>query len=485
MRVGYRIEKFSSFPIVKGRERILLIGNNEIRKSYFAVCELDSIVASHNEKTFSNSKDYPVDKNGRNVNDRNYKNDENAQAKVQSVAQNLEPNIIISTSATSSGTPIISLDGIVVSGNNRVMSLKLAKSDYPENYANYRKTLLRELGYGGYGNTLDPYRTLNRNDFKFPILVRIDVDFNEYNSTELNKYNVSRAKSEKQIDKSIRISQLLQKNEGCQNQLIDLINEQEIVSELYNNISSVSRFKKILLDCGLITENDISALFTSNSLSEQGKIMYNTILLSLVLNENSLEISQNDGVKSYTKNIVNAIIPLIKNKSLSKGSLIDSINDSFLIQNDLVNNGNISLKDYIKQKTFDFGDIKEGHKNKKALIINSVTKENSTKLKNVLSKYNNSMEQNIEPNMFGEQLSEDEIFEKTFESEVDKNTIQLINRLGKEDEINKTSFVENINPSNNIINKKLKVLTLMLTSASGSDKELIEKKIKLLNLMNK
>ena len=477
MRVGYRIEKFSSFPILKGRERILLIGNNEKRKSYFAVCELDSIVASHNEKTFSNSKEYPVDKNGRNVNDRNYKNDENAQAKVQSVAQNLEPNIIISTSATSSGTPIISLDGIVVSGNNRVMSLKLAKSEYPENFDNYRKTLFRELGYGGYGNTLDPYR-IKSYDFKFPILVRIDVDFNEYNSTELNKYNVSRAKSEKQIDKSIRISQLLQKNEGCQNQLIDLINEQEIVSELYNNVSSVSRFKKILLDCGLITENDISALFTSNSLSEQGKIMYNTILLSLVLNENSLEISQNDGVKSYTKNVVNAILPLIKNKSLAKGSLIDSINDSFLIQNDLVNNGNISLKDYIKQKTFDFGDKKEEHKNKKALIINSVTKENSTKLKNVLSKYNNSMEQNIEPNMFGEQLSEDEIFEKTFESEVDKNTIQLINRLGQEDEIKEE-------PSNKIIDKKLKVLTLMLTSASGSDKQLIENKIKLLNLMNK
>lgn len=474
MRVGYRIEKFSSFPIVKGRERILLIGNNEKRKSYFAVCELDSIVASHNEKTFSNSKDYPVDKNGRNVNDRNYKNDENAQAKVQSVAQNLEPNIIISTSATSSGTPIITLDGIVVSGNNRVMSLKLAKSDYPENYDKYLTSLYQEVDYGGYGIKLAQIYE----KFKFPVLVRIDVDFNEYNSTELNKYNVSRAKSEKQIDKSIRISQLLQKNEGCQNQLIDLINEQEIVSELYNNVSSVSRFKKILLDCGLITENDISALFTSNSLSEQGKIMYNTILLSLVLNENSLEISQNDGVKSYTKNVVNAILPLIKNKSLAKGSLIDSINDSFLIQNDLVNNGNISLKDYIKQKTFDFGDKKEEHKNKKALIINSVTKENSTKLKNVLSKYNNSMEQNIEPNMFGEQLSEDEIFEKTFESEVDKNTIQLINRLGKEDEIKEE-------PSNNIIDKKLKVLTLMLTSASGSEKELIEKKIKLLNLMNK
>ena len=266
MNLGYRKQKFNSFSIVKGRERVLLIGSNEKRKSVFVVCELESLIASHNEKTFGNSEDYPTD-NGRSINDRNYKNDENAQAKVKSVAQNLEPNIIISTSVTPSGTPIISIDGIVVSGNNRIMSLKLAKSDYKEVYDKYLTTLYQEIDYGGYGITLAQIY----DKFNSPVLVRIDLDFKKYNSTELNKYNVSLAKSEKQIDKSIRISQLLQKNENCQKQLVELINEQEVVSELYNNINSVNRFKKILLNCGLITENDISELFTTNSLSEQGK----------------------------------------------------------------------------------------------------------------------------------------------------------------------------------------------------------------------
>jgi hypothetical protein len=426
MKVGYRKNKFSEFPIVKGRERVLLIGADERRKSLFAIVELDSIIASHNEKSFGTSKDYPLDDKGNNVNDRNYANDKNAQAKVKSVAQNLEPNMIISTSVNPSGTPIISKDGIVVSGNNRVMSLKLAKSDYPNKYKDYLDALMKEINYGGYGIN---YAQIF-GDFKNPVLVRIDKDFKEYNSAELNKYNVVREKSEKAIDKSVRISKLLQNNEGCKNKLIDLINEQEVVSELYKNISSVARFKSILLECELINENDISALFSKGTLSEQGKLIYRTILLSLVLNEDSLEISQSDGIKVFTKNVVNAILPLIKNKSLSKGSLIGFVNDSFLIQNDLVNGGFKHLNDYIKQSKLGFEEVKTDYKNKKALIINEVVNSGFSKLKNTLIKYNNSMEKNIEPDMFGGQLGEQEIFDKTFGIELDEKTLNLISKMG-------------------------------------------------------
>ena len=426
MKVGYRKNKFSEFPIVKGRERVLLIGADERRTSLFAIVELDSIIASHNEKSFSTSKDYPLDDKGNNVNDRNYANDKNAQAKVKSVAQNLEPNMIISTSVNPSGTPIISIDGIVVSGNNRVMSLKLAKSDYATKYKEYLSALMKEINYGGYGIK---YAQIF-GDFKNPVLVRIDKDFKEYNSAELNKYNVVREKSEKAIDKSVRISKLLQNNEGCKNKLIDLINEQEVVSELYKNTSSVARFKSILLDCELINENDISALFSKGTLSEQGKLIYRTILLSLVLNEDSLEISQSDGIKVFTKNVVNAILPLIKNKSLSKGSLIGFVNDSFLIQNDLVNGGFKHLNDYVKQSKLGFEEVKTDYKNKKALIINEVVNSGFSKLKNTLIRYNNSMEKNIEPDMFGGQLGEQEIFDKTFGVELDEKTLNLISKMG-------------------------------------------------------
>lgn len=445
--VGFREKEFNSFPILKGRERVLIIGIDEKRKSTFAICELDNIIASHNENNFSSSKGYPIDEKGRNVNDRNYSKDKNAQAKVKSVAQNLEPDLMIDTSASSSGTPIISVDGIVVSGNNRVMSLKLAKSDFPKQYEKYKKVLRYEVSSGGYGGRIEYLDSaIQKSNFKYPILVRIDKDFSEYNSTELNKYNISREKSEKQIDKSIRISQLLQKNINCQNKLIELINEQEVVSELYNNKQSVNRLKKILIDCELITENDISSLFTKDSLSEQGKLMYRTILLSLVLDENSLEISQNNGIASYTKSVLNAILPLIKNKSFEKGSLNSFLNNSFLVQNDLVNNGYKYINDYIKQKSFDFEESNNDYKNKKALIINSISNDGFSKLKNTLIRYNKSMESNLVPDMFGSQLSPNEIFEKTLEIEVDKKTIELINKFAvdKKNTPNKNNILTNL-----------------------------------------
>src|SRR4051812_34621797 len=100
----------------------------------YAIVELEEIIASHNEITFASSAGYPVNEAGRNINDRNYQDDPAAQQNVMEIAQHLEPERLIELGSKPSGTPIISPDGFVVSGNNRVMSLKLAVKQFPGNY---------------------------------------------------------------------------------------------------------------------------------------------------------------------------------------------------------------------------------------------------------------------------------------------------------------------------------------------------------------
>jgi hypothetical protein len=424
-KIGYRKDEFLKNNIVVGRERDLIFPTHEKRKSYFAIVDLETIIASHNEKTFSNSEFYPTNEQGRNTNDRNYNGDKNAQAKVVSVAEKLNPNIIITTSPTASGTPIITIDGIVVSGNNRVMSLKLAKADYKEVFENYTKTLFEELTYGGYGISKEQVY----NKIQNPILVRIDIDFHSYITGELNKYNKSRGKSERQIDLSVRLSQQLKDNEACKNSLINLISEQEIVSELYNDRNSVNKFKKILLDCNLITENELSGLFTENSLTENGKVLYETILISLVLDAKSIEISQNEGIKSVTKHIVNAIIPLIKNKNLSDGNLIAEVNNALLMQNDMISSGYKNLEQYITERTI--FDEKEPFKTDKAIIINSFLNQKSNTFKNLLLRYNKSVEENLGESLFGDNLTPDEIFEKVFINESNPALLKAIELKNK------------------------------------------------------
>jgi hypothetical protein len=229
---------------------------------------------------------------------------------------------------------------------------------------------------------------------------------------------------------TIRVQDKLENSNTCTTQLINLISELEIVSELYNSPDYVKRFKNILLDCNLIGENDISNLFTENSLSENGKNFYDQLLLAMVLDRNSLEISQNNGIKSFIKNIVNAIIPLIKNESFEKGNLLKEVNNAVLIQNAMLNGKYSDIATYTTEKTI-FGDESE-FKTEKALIIAALLGDKANTFKNTLIKYNNSVEQNEGNSLFGDPMPTDEIFKLTFEPLVNPKLLKAISILKNE-----------------------------------------------------
>jgi len=448
-KLGFRPE-FLNTPILVGRERVLVLPNMEKHRALFCIVDLENIIASHNEKTFAPSQGYPTSDNGRNLNDRNYETDKQAQAKVMKVAQNLEPNILISTTANEESTPVITIDGIVISGNNRTMSLKLATEEHVKSWLNYKDTLINELKYGGYGFHSETHVKLNHNmpnilksveniKFKYPVLVRIDLDFPEYKTEEMNKFNVDTKKSERSIDQAIRIAQQLEDNVSCRNRLINLVSELEIVSELYKSRDLVERFKVILLDCNLINENQIAKFFESNSLSADGKTMYSVILSSLVLSPKTLEISQNAGVVSATNKVINGIIPTIKNKQLEKGSLNKNINDAILIQYRMVNSNIKDTVQYINQPEL-FEEFEE-LQYKSSVINYYLSLPSQMMFKTVLKEYNQSMEQNQTENMFGEALSPDYIFESTFVKNLPENVADAFEDRFKKEE-KEVSFLD-------------------------------------------
>jgi len=440
-KLGFRSE-FLDTPILMGRERILILPNYETRRAVFCIVDLQNIIASHNEKTFASTDGYPTTADGRNINSRNYATDKDAKAKVIKVAQQLEPNILISTTATEDSTPIISLDGVVVSGNNRTMSLKLAVSENISKYLDYKDVLYNELRHGGYGfNNEIPGKIKNNqkisigksNDpnareikFTNPVLVRIDLDFPSYITEEMDKFNVDTKKSERQIDKAIRIAQQLEDNEQCKTQLIELISALDIVSELYKTASLVERFKKILLSCNLINENELAKFFQGNSLSENGKTMYEVILSSLILKPTTLEISQNPGVISATNKIVNAVIPAIKNQNFKVGSLNPDINNALLLQNRMVNSEIKDIAQYVNQPEL-FGVVEELDL-RSATINYYINQSSRNEFKKVLLAYNDSMDKNQERGMFGDSLTPEYIFEATFINGLPKSVQGVFNK---------------------------------------------------------
>jgi hypothetical protein len=430
-KLGYRKDAFLKTWMLIGRERILYLPSDEIHRSVFAIVDLENIIASHNEITFASTTNYPTTESGRNINDRNYETNENAQAKVNKVANLLEPNVLISTSATEEGSPIITIDGVVISGNNRTMSMKLMDDI---KYGEYASVLFKELAYGGYNIDRELLITQwKAGEVKRPVLVRFDLEFPAYITEEMNQFNQDTKKSERSIDSAIRISQQLRDNEECQQRLIRLVSQQEIVSEIFTKRESLKRLKTILLDCKLMNENEIAKYFKADGLLDTaGKNFFRMILTSLILDPNTLEIAYNEGVKSTTNRIINALIPMIQNKNLAKGNLNKYINLALVYANEIEQSG-LTYDTYINQfKIEEDPDNTLTDKYIGLVILTSILeysdiKPKSNGLKNQLVAYNEEVDKSKDQALaFFEPMEPSEVFEKYFVDKVKPSVIKAL-----------------------------------------------------------
>jgi predicted ABC-type ATPase len=428
--VGYRKSQFLSGPILLGKKIELKIPTGEQRQGQFAIVELENIIASHNEKTYQNSIGYPLDKNGENVNDRNYTNDLNAQAKIIEFAKNLDPDRLIITSRTPAGTPIISVDGIVVSGNNRTMSIKLAVDEFPEKYQDYINFLKEEIDAFGFESLLvvgnDTYVVTDKNNvsvrFQYPVLVRIDYDFPDYNALELSKYNKDTKKSERPIDKAIKLGKILDSSEKCTRIISGIVSKYETFSEFYSNNSDQKLMKETLVNCNILTSQEMPSYFQENSFTEQGKELIENLLAGLILSKEALISSNEGGARLFRQTLITSLPVLTANLALGNDSLNNYLNEAVVMQAKM-SASKLGFNDFISQT-----NIFDTAYDKKSLYVNRLLALGRNKFKSSIEAYNNSVEQNMGESLFGEKPTADEIFQAHIIAKIDPTVTALIEK---------------------------------------------------------
>ncbi|HRG37069.1 MAG TPA: LAGLIDADG family homing endonuclease, partial [Bacteroidia bacterium] len=406
--------------------------NGENRKGKFAIVELDQILASHNEKSYGNTAGYPLDANGENVNDRNYSGDASSQAKIREFAQNLEPDRLITTSRTPAGTPIISIDGIVVSGNNRTMSIKLAVSDFPEKYEEYKEFLAEEFDAFGFDEN-DKIGEHGIKYFTHPILVRIDYDFPAYNALELSKYNKDTKKSERPIDKALKLGKILESSEKCTSIISDIVGQYETFTEFYANRADQKKIKETLVDCNILTSQEMPAYYSETGFTEQGKELIENLLAGLVLSKDALIASNEGGARTFRQTILTSLPILTANKNLGAESLNDALNEAIVIQSQ-ISSSKISFADFIAQNNI-FGD----RPSEKGMYLNRLLAGGRNNFKRAIEAYNDSVLSNQGESLFNEKPSPEEIFEAHIKNKIDPKEKGLIeNSVGHKETPNET-----------------------------------------------
>jgi hypothetical protein len=459
---------------IVGKKRNINLPNGEKHEAQYAVVDLDTILASHNEETFADTPGYPRNSAGNNLNDRNYATDRAAQQLVEDYAQNLNPELLISTNSTPEGTPIINRDRIVVSGNNRTMSLKLAAKKYPEKYHEYRKFLVNELADFGIGEDVEL--------MKNPVLVRIDYDFGELTTTNMAKYNASSMKSKSPVDKAAELATTLREQILCETNIPQIIAEFDTLSDFYASASAVRRMISAMQQCSVLNEQDMPAYVENGFFTNDGKTLLETILAALILEPDTLRIANRDGVKALRQCVVNALAVLIANKNLSnQSSLIKYINEAIRYQGDIVSSG-LSWENFVNQiSIFDNEKVSCN-----AVYINRLMNQGQKVFRNAIQAYNNSQSNAGGAALFqSEIVTPDESFKGYIISRIPAEDIkriemycggtkgaapapsapvaaQVVSKTVLKTRLKIIEKMLEIDPSNTVLKTRLKIVTKML-----------------------
>ena len=292
-------KKYESSRSATGRKKTVTLPDGRKIKCHYKIVEADAPTASHDETTFTPTQGFPTTGDGKSVNDRDYQNDKDAQESVLRIAAGFN-------SLALDSPPIVTKDGIVISGNNRTMSSKLAAKNGTD------KAYLEDLR-----DMIDEYG-LEESDltgFKNPRLI-LEVDEEHkgpYTTEEFAQFNQNTKKTMNNVEKAVKLTKTL--NEQKIQSIASELSEYDTMGELYANAKSCQRFVSKLIAAEIIGENEKAQYCKSDgTLNDTGKDFVETVLVGSVLNEDNIRKLDSAGGKRIRQKIVRAILPLIKNK---------------------------------------------------------------------------------------------------------------------------------------------------------------------------
>ena len=300
-----------------GRSITKTIPDGTKLKGSYKIVSADDVLASHNETTFAKTKGFPVNKQGKTVNDRDYERDKGAQSEVVRIAQSLDDRAI-------SQTPVVTKEGIVIDGNNRTMSRKLAaKNGTDKGYL----SALKESAdlYGFTESDID--------SVKNPMLVFQPDEDLPYTTTTFSRFNKADKKEKSPIERAVEISKTMSKH--ARNVLSSMYAEAETPSDVTSNARKVAQIKALLQQEGILMPNEMQRYFSNETglATKEGVSFLDTLLLGGALNESTIRALENPSMGQIRNTIMTSVIALTKNATLGKNSLLNNIQNGIHLIN--------------------------------------------------------------------------------------------------------------------------------------------------------
>ena len=307
--VGVAREKFERGKRVVGNKRTRTLSDGTKIKGHYELVEADSLTPSHNANDgYKKSEGFPVNEEGRTINDRDYENDKDAQRVTDMIARHYDGQAV-------DQVPVVTTDGIVVDGNGRTMAGQKAAKDGTDGA--YLEALKENAE--NYGFTAEQ---IKQSGMKHPRLVLVSDEPMKYDTATFAKFNMNEKKSQGNTQQAVANSKKLSTDEISV--IVSEIEGSGSLDAFFNNSTAINSLLKRLIDKGVIGLNEIAGLREGeDKLSAAGKDFVKNLLLGSVFSENTIRMMGADAMLK-TK-ALNGIRAVIDNMKLGDYALMNEI----------------------------------------------------------------------------------------------------------------------------------------------------------------
>lgn len=297
--VGVAREKFESGLRVVGNKRTRTLADGTKLKGHYEIVEADSLTPSHNANDgYKKSEGFPVNEEGRTINDRDYENDKQAQLVTDMIAMKYDGQAV-------DQVPVVTSDGIVVDGNGRTMAGQKAAKDGTDGA--YLEALKENAE--NYGFTAEQ---IEQSGIKHPRLVLVSDEPMKYDTATFAKFNKNEKKAQGNTQQAVANSKKLSTDEiGT---IISEIEGSGSLDAFFNNPSAINSLLTRLVDKGVIGLNEVAGLREGeDKFSAAGKDFVKNLLLGSVFSENTIRMMGADAMlKTKALNGIRAVTDNMK-----------------------------------------------------------------------------------------------------------------------------------------------------------------------------
>ena len=377
------VEKWQSAPKLEGAANEITLADGSKVKGHYVIVESGAATPSHNPNMgFVRNDGFPIDENGQTVNDRDYERDQDAQQITRQMADSYDSRAI-------QNVPVVSPDGVVLSGNGRTMAGELAAQQGTDGeYIDHLKKYPQQFGF-------EPQQF---EGMAHPRLLFVADEAMPYTTETFAKFNQQDMKSQSRTEQSVKMGKTVDDNTF--GRIIRSINSFDSLADFYNDPVAASNAIGELHGAGAINNMQLADMMDGEKVSGNGRQTLENMLIGKAFESNPDAIRQLAEFPAMRQSVVSALAEIANNIRLGEdysleSELAQAINLAYQARKNGVKAGD-KVSWFARQQSlfpFDTGETVADFTNATVLMLaDCINDSRVSQLKKVLGVYNQKAE---------------------------------------------------------------------------------------------